>query len=57
MRVVAASGRAGLDVEPWPRQSQGVESRADNVIVIDDHGDEVQVDVSAPEASSMLIKL
>ena len=57
MRVVAASGRAGLDVEPWPRQSQGVESRADNVIVIDDHGDEVQVDVSAPEAPSMLIKL
>ena len=33
-RAVAARRRAGLDVESVPRQSRGVEVRADNVIVI-----------------------
>ena len=36
MRDVAARWRAGLDVESEPRQSRGVEVRADNVIVMDD---------------------
>ena len=38
-RAVAARRRAGLDVESAPRQSRGVEVRADNVLVIDDDGD------------------
>ena len=48
-RAVAARRRAGLDVES--------EVRADNVIVIDDDGDEVQVEVLAPEAPPLLIKV
>ena len=48
-RAVAARRRAGLDVELAPHQSQGVEVRADNMIVINDDGDEVQVEVPAPE--------
>ena len=31
--------------------------RADNVIVIDDDGDETQVDISAPEAPPLSIKI
>ena len=49
-RAVAARRHAGLDVESVPRQSRGVEVRADDVIVIDDGGDEIQVDIPAPEA-------
>ena len=56
-RAVAARWRAGLDVESNPRQSRGVEVRADNVIVIDDNGDGVQVEVPAQEAPPLLIKI
>ena len=58
-RAVAACRRADLDVESVPRQSRGVEMRADNVIVIDDDGDgdEVQVEVPAPEALPLSIKV
>ena len=49
--------RAGLDVESEPRQSQGVEVRADNVIGIDVDGDEIQVDIPAPEAPPLSIKM
>ena len=49
-RAVAARRRAGLDVESAPHQSRGVEVHADNVIVIDDEGDETQIDIPAPEA-------
>ena len=49
-RAVAARRRAGLDVEPEPRRSRGVEVRADDVIVIHNDGDAVQVEVPAPEA-------
>ena len=56
-RAVAARRRAGLDVESEPRQSRGVEVRADNVIVIDDDGDEVQVEVPALEAPPLSIKI
>ena len=45
-RVVEARHHAGLDVKSEPRQSQGVEVRDDGVIVIDDDGNEVQVEVS-----------
>ena len=57
MRAVAARRCAGLDVESVPRQSRGVEVRADDVIVIDDDGDEIQVDIPAPEAPPLLIKI
>ena len=53
MRVVAARRRTGLDVELVPRQSRGVEVRADNVIVIDGDGDEVQVEVPGPQEGHM----
>ena len=56
-RAVAACRRAGLDVELEPHQSREVEVRADDVIVIDDDGDEVQVDVPAPEAPPLSIKV
>ena len=56
-RGVAARQRAGLDVESEPRQSRGVEVRVDDVIVIDDSGDEVQVEVPAPEAPPLSIKI
>ena len=56
-RAVAARRRAGLDIESVPRQSRGVEVRADDVIVIDDDGDEIQVDVPAPEAPPLSIKI
>ena len=52
-RAVAARRRAGLDIESVPRQSQGVEVRADNVIVIDGDGDEVQVEVPGPQEGHM----
>ena len=44
-RAIAARRRAGLDVEPEPHQSRGMEVRTDDVIVIDNDGDEVQVEV------------
>ena len=44
-KAVAARRRVGLDVESVPRQSRGVEVRADNVIVIDDDSGETQVDM------------
>ena len=58
-RAVAARQRAGLDVKLEPRQSRGVEVRADDVIVIviDDDGDEVQVEVPAPEAPPLSIAI
>ena len=56
-RDVAARRRAGLDVELEPRQSRGVEVRADDVIVIDNDGDEVQVEVPAPETPPLSIKI
>ena len=56
-RAVAARRRAGLDVESAPSQSRGVEVCADDVIVIDDDGDEVEVDIPAPEASPLSIKI
>ena len=56
-RAVAACRHAGLDVESAPRQSRGVEVRADDVIVINDEGDEVQVDIPAPEAPPLSIKI
>ena len=56
-RAVAARRRAGLGVESAPRQSRGVEVRADNVIVIDDDGEEAQVDIPAPEAPPLTIKI
>ena len=56
-RAIAVRRRAGLDVEPVPRQSRGVEVRADDVIVIDDDGDEIQVDIPAPEALPLSIKI
>ena len=56
-RAVAARRRAGLDVEPEPHQSRGVEVRADNVIVIGDDGDGVQVEVPAPEVPPLSIKI
>ena len=56
-RDVAARQRACLDVKFEPRESQGVEVRADDVIVIDDNSDEVQVEVPAPEAPPLLIKI
>ena len=39
-RAQVARQRAGLDVESTPRQSRGVEVRANDVIVIDDDGEE-----------------
>ena len=56
-RAVAARRRAGLDVELAPRQSQRVEVRADDVIVINDEGDEVEVDMPAPEAPPLSTKI
>ena len=56
-RAVAVRRRAGLDVEAVPRQSRGVEVRADDVIVVDDEGDEVQVEIPASEAPSLSIKI
>ena len=56
-RAVAARRRVRPDVELVLRQSRGVEVRADNVIVIDDDGDEVQVDVPAPETPPLSIKV
>ena len=55
-RAVAARRHAGLDVESAPRQSRGVGVRADNVIVIDDDGEET-VDIPAPEAPPLSIKI
>ena len=40
-RAAATRRRAGLDVESVPRHPRGVEVRADNVIVINNYGDEV----------------
>ena len=57
MSAAAARRRAGLDVESEPCQSQGVELCADDVIVIDDDGNEVQVEVPPPEAPSLSIKM
>ena len=57
MMAIAARRRAGLDVEPEPRQSKGVEVRTADVIVIDDDCDKVQVEVPAPEALSLAIKI
>ena len=56
-RAVAARQHAGLDVESAPRQSRGVEVRADEVIVIDDEGEEAQVDMPVPEAPPLSIKV
>ena len=57
-RAVAARQRAGLDVKSEPRQSRGLEVRADDVIIIiDDDGNEVQVEVPAPEVPPLLIKI
>ena len=56
-RVFPLRRRAGLDVESEPRQSREVDVRADNVIVIDDDGDEIQVNVPAPEALPLSIKI
>ena len=56
-RAVAARRCAGLNVESAPRQSRGVEVRADDVIVIDDDDNEVQVEVAAPEAPPLSIKI
>ena len=56
-RAVVARRRAGLDFELVPRQSRGVEVRADDVIVIDDKGEEAQVDIPAPEALPLSIKI
>ena len=56
-RAVAARQRAGLDVKSEPRQSRGVEVRADDVILNDNDGDEVQVEVPAPEAPPLSIKI
>ena len=57
-RDVASRRRAGIDVEPEPCKSRGVEVRADGVIVIGDNCDKVQVEVvPAPEAPSLSIKI
>ena len=56
-RAVAARRHADLGIESVPRQSQGVEVRADNVIVIDDDGNEIQVDIPAPEAPPLSIQI
>ena len=56
-RAVAARRRAGLDVESAPRQSRGVGVRADNVIAVDDDGEEETVDIPAPEAPPLSIKI
>ena len=56
-RAQIARQRAGLDVESAPRQSRGVEARAKEVIVIDDEGEEAQVDIPPPEAPSLSIKM
>ena len=56
-RAAASRRRAGLDVESAPRQSRGVGVRADDVIVIDDDGEETRVDIPAPEAPPLSIKI
>ena len=56
-RAIAARQRAGLDVELEPRQSRGVKVRADDVMVIGDDVDEVQVEVPAPKAPPLSIKI
>ena len=54
-RAVAARRRAGLDVESAPRQSRGVEVRADDVIVINDEGEEAQGRrYTSPESSALV---
>ena len=56
-RAVAACRRGGLDIEAAPLQSRGVEVRADDVIVIDDDGDKVEVDIPAQEAPPLSMKI
>ena len=56
-RAVATRRHGGLDVESVPHQSRGVKAQADNVIVIDDDGDGTRVDIPAPEAPPLLIKI
>ena len=55
-RAQVARQRAGLDVESTPRQSRGVEVRANDVIVIDDDGEEAQVEIPAPEIPPLTIR-
>ena len=56
-RAQIARQRAGLNVKSVPRPPRGVEARADEVIVIDDEGEEAQVDIPAPEAPPLSIKV
>ena len=56
-RAVAARQRADLDIKLEPCQSRGVDVRADDVIVIGGDGNEVQVEVPAPEVLPLSAKI